>query len=272
MEELNMEYLWPVLGILVVVVLLTRGIGRNVIGRITVFEYEKGVKYSKGKMSGVLEPGVYWYLPHATTIMKVDTRARFASITGQEVLSSDGVTIKVSIAANYEITNPIIAINTVQDYQQALYLELQMAVREIVGERAIDDVTGKRSEISKSLIEKTQGKAEALGLKLISVDIKDIMFPGVMKQLFAQVVNARKEGQASLERARGESAALRSLANAARLLEGNPNLMQLRLLQSIGQSSGNTIVLGVPTGSTTIPIRTKDISERVEGEKQEELG
>ena len=72
------------------------------------------------------------------------------------------------------------------------------------------------------------------------------MFPGDLKNVFAQVVNARKEGLASLERARGETAALRHLANAAKLMEGNPELMQLRLLQALKEGSGNTIVLKMP--------------------------
>ncbi|GAC1639633.1 MAG: hypothetical protein NVS9B14_20910 [Candidatus Acidiferrum sp.] len=101
-------------------------------------------------------------------------------------------------------------------------------------------------------MELTSSKAQALGLKLISADVKDIMFSGEMKKAFAQVIKAQKDGLAALERARGETAALRHLANAARTLNDNPNLLQLRALQSLGESSGNTLVLGVPNG--TIPI------------------
>jgi len=74
-------------------------------------------------------------------------------------------------------------------------------------------------------------------------------------------VKARQEGLAALERARGETAALRSLANAAHLIERNPALMQLRLLQAVGQNSGNTVVLGVPAQSGPIPIRTRGAEE-----------
>lgn len=88
------------------------------------------------------------------------------------------------------------------------------------------------------------GKPSELGLKLISADLKDIMFPGEMKKAFAQVVKAQKEGQAALERARGETAALRSLANAGRAMDDNPNLVQLRAWQALADSSGNTLVFG----------------------------
>ena len=96
--------------------------------RITVYEYEKGLKYSRGRFRTVLEPGQYYYMPFFTMVLKLDVRPRFVSITGQEVLSSDGVTLKVSLAANFEIADPNIAINKVQNFLEALYLELQLAL------------------------------------------------------------------------------------------------------------------------------------------------
>lgn len=234
----------------------------NVIARrITIFEYEKGLKYAKGKFKSVVGPGQHWYIPYFTSIRKIDVRPRFISITGQEVLSSDGVTIKVSLAANYEITDPNIAINKVMSYEQALYLELQLALREIIGAVDIDTLLNGRNEISNKLMDIMAPKISELGLKLISVNLKDIMFPGKLKEIFAQVVNAKKEGLAALERARGETASLRNLANAAKMIEGNPNLMQLRLVQALGESTGNTLILGMPSQSIPIPIMKETSSK-----------
>ena len=87
------------------------------------------------------------------------------------------------------------------------------------------------------------------------------MFPGDLKRTMAKVVQARKEGQAALEKARGETAAPRNLANAARLTEGNPPLMQLRLLQQLAGSSGNTVVLGFPAASTPLPVSRPVVEE-----------
>lgn len=239
------------------------------IRRVTVFEYEKGLKYSTGKFEQILEPGQYWYVPFFSSIQKIDMRPRFVSITGQEVLSSDSITLKVSLAAKYQIVNPDIAIHNVHDYQEALYLELQLALREIIGNAAIDTLLESRNEFSEKLFELTHEKIKELGLELLSVNIKDIMFPGPLKQIFAQVVKARKEGQAALEKARGETAALRNLANAAKMIESNPNLMNLRLIQSVGESTGNTLVLGMPSQTTTLPIKTKEI-ETSETKQQSE--
>jgi hypothetical protein len=97
--------------------------------------------------------------------------------------------------------------------------------------------------------------AKEMGLRLIRVDVRDIMFPGPLKEIFAQVARARQEGLAALERARGEMAALRHLANAAKLMEKNPELMQLRLIQCIGGSTGNTVVLGDPGARAVLPVK-----------------
>jgi regulator of protease activity HflC (stomatin/prohibitin superfamily) len=222
--------------------------------RLTVLEYEKGLRYTKGKFNSIVEPGQYWYIPYFTTIHKLDVRPSFVSIKGQEVLSADGVTLKVSIAANFKIADPNIAINKVKSYQESLYLELQLALREIIGTADIDTVLRDRNEMSKKLKDATEPKSTELGLELFSVNIKDIMFPGKLKEIFAQVVSAKKEGLAALEKARGETAALRNLANAAKMIEGNENLMQLRLLHALGDSSGNTLVLGLPNQPVIIPV------------------
>ena len=253
--------------LIVVVVVLFLALA---VRRITVLEYEKGLKYAKGKFTSVVGPGQYWYMPFFTIIHKIDVRPRFVSITGQEVLSSDGVTLKVSLAANFEITDPNIAINKVKSFQDALYLELQLALREIVGAVDIDTVLSGRSELSNKLMEITEPKVANLGLRLISVNLKDIMFPGKLKEIFAQVVSARKGSLAALEKARGETAALRNLANAAKLIEGNPNLMQLRLIQALGEASGNTLILGMPGQFVPVPVPKEKATRDLKGESAAE--
>ena len=228
---------------------------------VTIYEYERGLRYVRGRFAGVLDAGIYWEVRPFTTVQKIDTRPLFVSITGQEVLSSDGVALKVSLAARYRVTDPETATNKVQSYQDSLYLELQLALRQAVGGTPIEELLGRREEIGKRLLDVAAPKAAAMGLELLEVEIKDITFPGELKKIFTQVVKARQEGLAALERARGETAALRNLANAARQVERNPHLMQLRLLQVLGQSSGNTLVLGVPGQSGPIPIRGRGTDE-----------
>lgn len=231
---------------------------RLTLGRVTVFEYEQGLRYRGGRYAGLLAAGRHWIYRPTTVIHKVDVRPKFVSLGGQEVLSSDGVTLKVTVAARYEITDASIAINKVENYQEALYVTLQLALREIVGQATIDEVLTRRDQFGERLKVLTTTEIETYGLRLLSVNIKDIMFPGELKKIFAQVVQAQKEGQAALERARGETAALRNLANAAQLVDANPALMQLRLLQQLSNSSGHTVVLGFPDSSIPLAVRRAD--------------
>ena len=119
-----------------------------------------------------------------------------------------------------------------------------------MGGVAVEALLNQRLEIGAQLLARVQPQAAKIGVAVHSVEVKDVMFPAELKRAFAEVLKCKQEGQAALERARGESAALRNLANAARLLEGNPALMNLRLMQSLSaaQSAGNTLVLGIPGG------------------------
>jgi len=240
-----------IVGVVIVLALLRSRIVR----RVTIYEFQRGLKYRHGRFEEVLGPGQYWVLGTATTITPVDTRPTFVSLVGQDVLTGDGVPLKVSVAANYQVSNPELAINGQQNFAQALYLVLQLAVREIISGSKVDDLVENRSGFAEKLQTRAEQTVQQLGLKLISADLKDLMVSGDLKKSFAQVVKARKEGQAALERARGETAALRNLANAARMVEENPGLIQLRMLQVAGESSGSTLVVGMPPSATPLPLR-----------------
>ena len=227
----------------------------RLVAKTTIYEYERGLKYVKGKFVGILEPGQYRYLGSTTTIAKVDIRPYFVPISGQEVLTADSVSLKLSLVCQYKVVDPDTAVNKVQSYDQALYQELQLALREVVGGSPVDDLLEKRGNFGAQVKDMVAPKAEEMGLELISASVKDIMFPGSLKQVFSQVVKARKEGLAALERARGETAALRNLANAARMIENNPKLMPLRLLHSLSESNGNTVILNLSPDSSILPVR-----------------
>ena len=226
---------------------------KYIIGRVTIYEFEKGLKYTRGHFKGTLDAGTYWLLTPISSIRKIDIRSTFVSITGQEVLSADGVALKVSLAARYQVTDPATAVHSSADYQAAVYLELQLALRQLIGSTPIDELLKQRHEFGPRLLAQTGARADAIGIQLQLVEIKDVMFPGDLKKIFAQVVQARQEGLAGLERARAETATLRNLNNAARMLNQNPALMQLRLLQAMGESSGHTVVLQMPAPLEAVP-------------------
>lgn len=226
--------------------------------RITIFEYQRGLRYRNGHYVGLLEPGRHWIYRPRTSIHMVDMRETTVPLPGQEVVGADGVSVKISLAARYRLADPARAINNVASYTATLYAELQIALREVVGRRPIEELLQQRAAIGTELLERASPRAIDLGIELLSLDVKDLMLPGATRKLFAQVVEARQEGLAALEKARGETAALRGLANAARLVEERPALMQLRLLQQLGRSTGNTVILGMPANSTPVPVRSAD--------------
>jgi len=237
---------WYILAALIVLLFIAARIAKVRLVRVTVYEFQRALRYRKGRFLSVLGPGQYWILEPRTTVTPVDVRPNFITLMGQEVLTADGVPLKVSVAANYEMSDPQMAINGQANYAQALYLLLQLAVREVISTSKADELLENRAGFAEKIRALAEPQVQNLGLKLLTADLKDLMISGDLKKSFAQVVKARKEGEAALERARGETAALRSLANAARMLQDNPQLVQLRLLQAMGESGGNTLVVGLP--------------------------
>jgi regulator of protease activity HflC (stomatin/prohibitin superfamily) len=227
---------------------------RSQLASVTIFEYERGLRFVRGTLQNELNAGRYWYFKGRTTIRTFDLRPSQIAINGQEILSRDGVAVKVSLSAGYRVANPRTAVMAAADYAGTLYVELQQALRSAVSTADIDALLANRAEIGPQILAQSQAVAERLGVVLEQVAVRDLTFPGELKKLFTQVVKARQEGLAALERARGETAALRNLANAAAMVERSPQLLQLRLLQVAGQQPGTTLVLGVP-GNVPFPVR-----------------
>lgn len=240
------RYVGPLIALIVIIlaVLLVRAW----VHVVTVHDYERGLRYRRGRFSGLIDPGTHISVPPFTEVRVIDGRPSFMTIEGQEVLTSDGVSLKVSLAARYVVGDPVAAIMGDQSFGRAMHLELQLGLREVLAAGTIDEVLGSRAAIGPAVLERTASKLARVGIELLSVEVRDLMLPGDLKRVFAGVVAARKDGEATLERVRSETAALRSLANAGRMVEDNPGLLQLRMLQQLGESSGNTVMLSMPDG------------------------
>ncbi len=246
-----MDYILPVVAAAIVLFIVLR----TQLASVTIFEYERGLRFERGHLRAELGPGLYRYFRAYTVIRKIDTRPVQVPVNGQEVLSKDGVAVKVSLSASYRITDPKAATLNADNYLTALYTELQQALRAAVSASEIETLLENRATLGPQILQTCRPAAERLGLALEGVAIRDLTLPGDLKKIFAQVVKARQEGLAALERARGETAALRNLANAAQMVQRNPQLFQLRLLQVAGQQTGMTLVVGMPQGTAPIPLR-----------------
>jgi regulator of protease activity HflC (stomatin/prohibitin superfamily) len=200
--------------------------------REVVFEYQHAVRFARGRYAGLLPAGAHWIFKPTTSVRYLDARPRVVTIPGQEILSSDAVSLKISLVLDIRVVDPRAATLGAQSFEETLYAAAQIALRDAVGAKTIEEVLGARAQLAAQLKPVVEPAALALGLELRSIAVKDIMLPGALKETFSEAARARHEAQAALERARGESATLRNLANSARLLDGNPALAQVRLLQA----------------------------------------
>ena len=209
-----------------------------------------GLLYRKGKFVERLPSGRHVRWGRFLTFSAQDVRKAIFGVAGQEVLTADNVGLKLSLSVTYQVTDPAKAAHDTQDWRTDIYNIAQVALRAVIAGVPAEALLANRLDLGAQLLGRVQTEAAKLGVTAHAVEIKDVMLPGELKRAFAEVLKAKQEGQAALERARGESAALRNLANAARVLEGNPALMNLRVLQSLSaaQNAGNTLVLGMPAG------------------------
>ena len=209
-----------------------------------------GLLYQHGKFVEVLAPGRHVRWGRNFTLDAEDTRRTSLAVAGQEVLTADNIGVKLSLLVTHQIADAVKASHETQNWQGDIYNAAQLALRSVVSGVGAEVLLTQRLDIAPQLLARVQSDAAKIGVTVHAVEVKDVMLPGELKRAYGDVLKAKQEGQAALERARGESAALRNLANAARVLEGNPALMNLRVLQSLAsaQNAGNTLVLGMPAG------------------------
>ena len=168
----------------------------------------------------------------------LDGRPTSITVPGQEILTADGVALRVSLTARYVVADPVAAVTSDQSYvYRAVHRAPRRAPR---GAGRVGPPTSPRRprRVGPAVGGAVASELARLGIELLGVDVRDVMVPAELKRAFAGIVAARREGEAALERARGETAALRSLANAGRMIEDNPGLLQLRILQQLERLVG----------------------------------
>jgi regulator of protease activity HflC (stomatin/prohibitin superfamily) len=223
---------------------------------VTIHDYERGLRFRRGRLAGLVDPGTHVTFGPLSEVRPLDMRPATVAVEGQEVLTTDGVAARISLVARYLVGDPVAAITRDAAYTRTLYLLLQLGLRDVVTRRTLEETLAGRRELGPEVRDAVAGRFAELGVELLDVEVRDVMLPRELKRAFASVIAARKDGEAALERARGETAALRSLANAGRAVADNPGLLQLRVLQELGASSGNSVVFGVPDGA--IPTRADE--------------
>lgn len=210
------------------------------LGRQTVWAWQRGLLYRDGRFVRMLDPGAYWINKLTDHVVRIDIRQHSLVLSGQEILTKDRVAVKVSLSIFLGISDPK------RSHEESMYAlhELEecarLALRDVVFGMTLDAVMEDREAIPAAVHEALVPVAESMGYGLGTVAIRDVMLPPNLKRAYAGVLEAQKDAERRLEAARGEQAVLRSLANTARMIEGNPALMKLRLLQA-AERGGNAI-------------------------------
>ena len=214
------------------------------IGVVTIYDYETGLRYNQGKFDKELGPGKYYYFIPETEIMTEDTRLRSLTAAGQEILTKDNVNIKISMVMSWCLTDFLKSQNASQYYYTDLYDAFQMAIRQSVEEYELDELLANRNIAVEKIMEVLKPLAEDLGVEVKAVGVRDIMLPAALKRAYSGALEARKDAEREIEKARGEQAVLRKLSNLAKMVEDNPGLMQLRTLQAFSESDNVSVFLG----------------------------
>ena len=219
-------------------------------GIVTVYDYESGLRYERGKLGAALAPGRYPTWPAPVLIERIDMREQSLPVQGQEILTRDNLPVRVSAVVRWKITDAVAHKRGAVNVGARIYELAQIVLRKRVGALTLDALLADRAQLDDGLVTAVQADIAGLGVAVNGFDIKDLTLVGAAKQAYADLWRAQKEGLAALERARGEQAALRALANAARMLKGNPELMNLRVLQALqgqpGKASPTVILGGAP--------------------------
>lgn len=208
---------------------------------LTIYEFQKGILYKNGSFVKILDAGKHYYHKSNSMIHVLDIRKNLINLPGQEVLTKDNVSIKITLVGFYEITDPIKAVHQSGNYVTEFYNLSQIVLRNLVGAVSIDELLEKKGEIDAQLLAGVSEKAKDLGLTVSTLSVKDIMLPANLKKAFSGILEARKEAQRQLEKARGEQAVLRSLANSSGMYESNPMLLQARLVQALSTGNNNIV-------------------------------
>jgi regulator of protease activity HflC (stomatin/prohibitin superfamily) len=216
----------------------------SVFRKLTVQATERAVEYVDGRFTRVLEPGRHTY-PRRARHRRVPALDQITTLAPQEVLTSDGLSLRVSVAVRWRVAEPRTFLEAAQDAFDVVYLAVQVALRDALAGLDAESVTrSPRGTLGALVLDAARQAGAGVGAEVADVVVKDVILPAEVRAAYAELATTRLRGAAQLEAARSETAALRSLANGAKLLEDHPALARLRLVQAV--PSGSTVEIIAP--------------------------
>ena len=214
-----------------------------------VQEYERGVRFTLGKFSGVIRPGLRFVIPILQTWQKVDIRTKAIDVPDQDAITKDNVSIKVNAVLYFKVSEAEKAIIQVEHYGYAVSQLAQTTMRDVVGEVSLDELLGKRDAVSSKIRTIVDKATDPWGIKVESVELKHVELPEDLKRVIGKEAEAEREKRAVIIKASGEVIAANNMAKAAKMLATGPGALHLRTLQSLNDLSSdksNTVIFAVP--------------------------
>lgn len=212
-------------------------------------QYERGVKFTLGKFTSILEPGWRIVWPIVQSSQKVDIRVKAVDVPDQNAITRDNVVVKVNAVIYYKVNDAEKAIIEVEDFRYAISQYAQTTMRNIVGEVTLDELLSSRDKIADRIREIVDKETDAWGLMVQNVELKDVSLPADMERTIGKQAEAEREKRAVIINSEGELAAAENISRAAQMLSTTPGALHLRTLQSINDMSSdqsNTVVYMIP--------------------------
>ncbi len=214
-----------------------------------VQEYERGVIFRLGRLVGARGPGVFFLIPFVERMQKVDLRVITMDVPVQQCITEDNVTVNVDAVIYFRVYNPEDSVVKVLDFVRATSMISQTTLRSVLGQSSLDVLLSRREEINQKLQKIIDEQTEPWGVKVTSVEIRDVQLPQTMQRAMAAQAEAERERRAKVIHADGEFQASQKLAEAAHIMSVEPASLQLRYLQTLAQiatEKTNTIIFPLP--------------------------
>ena len=212
-------------------------------------EYERGVTLTLGRFTGVKGPGLIFLIPGIQQMFRMSTRVVVLDVPPQDVITRDNISVKVNAVIYFRVVNPQAAVLNVENYMYATSQLAQTTLRSVLGQQELDDLLANRDKINKNLQEILDLHTEPWGIKISSVEVKNVDLPQEMQRAIAKQAEAERERRAKVIHAEGEFQAAQKLSDAAQIMAINPAAIQLRYLQTlteIATDNNSTIIFPVP--------------------------
>ena len=212
-------------------------------------EYERAVVFRLGRLIGQKGPGIVLLIPIIDRMVRVDLRTVTFDVPPQDLITRDNVPAKVNAVTYFRVVDPVKSVIEVERYRAATSQIAQTTLRSVLGKADLDMLLSEREQLNESLQQIIDDQTDPWGVKVTTVEIKDVGIPQGMQRAMARQAEAERERRAKVINAEGEFQASERLFDAAEIMSGNPAALQLRYLQTlleVGANQNSTIVLPIP--------------------------